>query len=324
MKNRVLAILTALALVVTCIVPVAAPAYAANSAPAQASTVKVNSVISSEPGAIVNWSCSGNNNGFEIQAAKDNNFTDGVQSWTTGKNATTYKIQNKWLENNRYYYVRVKAIGENAWSNAVRSERPLQTTTSDLTDRNVGSKIVYENSVLYNGELKINGQRYYFENGRHVAERKLMWDGVKNAKSKTKYLVITHCKYNWTYVYTGRQGNWRIYKRFRCTTGADRTPTPKVNRYKPGGNKFKFGGYNATRKRKPYTCWFASRFQGSCFYHSVLYWRNSRTHVMSPKLGVSKSHGCIRLDIDDAWWMYKNIKKGTRIITFSNKIPRAK
>jgi lipoprotein-anchoring transpeptidase ErfK/SrfK len=45
---------------------------------------------------------------------------------------------------------------------------------------------------------------------------------------------------------------------------------------------------------------------------------------MSPKLGVSKSHGCIRLDIDDAWWMYKNIKKGTRIITFSNKIPKAK
>ncbi len=322
--------MTAFALIVTGFAP-AATAFAVTIDP-EIDVPTVKTFKASEPGAQVSWSAVDCDR-YIIQVATDKEFTNNAQAWGVASDKTSYKIKGKKLINNKQYYVRMRVQDGSEYSqwSDVKGPIKLVTTTTGLKDSNVDKyrvgkkKIYYKNSIPYTGKVWADDDSYYFEKGKFVALNQLMWKGAKNAKSKTKYLVMTDCKHNWTYIYTGKKGKWKIYKRFRCTTGADATPTPKVNKYKPGGNKLVFGGFNDTRGRKPYRCWYASRFQGSCFYHSVLYWKDDRPRrIMSGALGVSRSHGCIRVSLKNAIWMYRHIGKGTRIITFSKKIPKAK
>lgn len=65
-----------------------------------------------------------------------------------------------------------------------------------------------------------------------------------------------------------------------------------------------------------FTCWYYTQFYGNYLFHSVLYNRGSMTHIQDGTLGKQVSHGCVRLDINNAKWLYDNIPNGTKVVIY--------
>ena len=130
----------------------------------------------------------------------------------------------------------------------------------------------------------------------------------KNLSSPTKYLVWTNISTQRTYVFTGSKNSWSLQKHFVCSTGRDRTPTPK-------------GTYSLTCKvpsfgqNKGYCCKYAVGFIGSSYlYHSIIYDKTG-SYLLENKgvLGRKASEGCIRFSTENAKWFYENMPLGTTV-----------
>ena len=65
---------------------------------------------------------------------------------------------------------------------------------------------------------------------------------------------------------------------------------------------------------------YCTRITGKILFHSVWYYKNqdyaSQSYVQYRKLGTVASHGCIRLTVADAKWIYDNCDKGTTVVIF--------
>lgn len=66
---------------------------------------------------------------------------------------------------------------------------------------------------------------------------------------------------------------------------------------------------------------YSTRIYGGVLFHSVFYWTNGDKSSMSTSaynlLGTLQSHGCIRLLVKDAKWIYDNCALGTKVIIFN-------
>jgi lipoprotein-anchoring transpeptidase ErfK/SrfK len=65
-----------------------------------------------------------------------------------------------------------------------------------------------------------------------------------------------------------------------------------------------------------YTCWYATQISGNYLFHSVLYYPGSKSRIKDGRLGMGVSHGCVRLAIENAKWIYDTIPRGTRIVIY--------
>ena len=164
--------------------------------------------------------------------------------------------------------------------------------------------------------------RYYqLENGKWVEKGTsyAMWNAVRNAKSKTKYLIAMDVKRNNVVVYIGKKGNWRVYKHFVVATGKTGKGKTTTGTFKIFKRKVKFHTRaESSKKGLKYTCWYATRWNGAKFFHSVLYQYNSKKRIHDGDVGIDKSHGCVRMKLGDAKWIYKNCKNGTTVISQKN------
>ena len=124
--------------------------------------------------------------------------------------------------------------------------------------------------------------------------------------SNTNYLIMVDRTAHKVYIFQGRQGNWTTLKSFACTDG---TATPNGT-FQIGIHNYHFG------EEKGYTCWYASQISGEILFHSVLYAKNSMSTIIDGRLGITASHGCIRLDINDAKYIYENIPSGTKVVIY--------
>ena len=86
------------------------------------------------------------------------------------------------------------------------------------------------------------------------------------------------------------------------------TPTVK--------GEFKIYGRGKSFGSKTYTCWYYTQFYGNYLFHSVLYNHGSMSKIQDGTLGRPVSHGCIRLDINNAKWLYDNIPNGTKVVIY--------
>jgi len=130
----------------------------------------------------------------------------------------------------------------------------------------------------------------------------------KNMSSPTSYLVWTNIQKQRTYIFTGSQNNWQLQKCFICSTGKDRTPTPK-------------GTFSLTYKvpsfgqAKGYCCKNAFGFIGTSYlYHSIIFDKTG-THLLEGYgvLGKKASQGCIRFSPEHAKWFYDNLISKTTV-----------
>ena len=96
-------------------------------------------------------------------------------------------------------------------------------------------------------------------------------------------------------------------KKWVCTTGAKSTQTVKGTFTVQGKGKSFGSGY---------TCWYYTQFYGNYLFHSVLYKQGSMSVITDGRLGINASHGCVRLNINNAKWIYDNIPRGTKVVVY--------
>ena len=121
--------------------------------------------------------------------------------------------------------------------------------------------------------------------------------------SSTGYLITVDTTNNRLVVFEDSNSGWIPLYNWDCCTGAWDTPTPHGDHY-VSGRGYSFGA--------GYTCYYYTVFNGPYYFHSVLYYENS-DEIMESGLGKNWSHGCVRLDIDNAYWIWTNIADGTHV-----------
>ena len=102
--------------------------------------------------------------------------------------------------------------------------------------------------------------------------------------------------------YTG--GPWKMVRTTRVSSGARGSWTyareSTITSHK----------YNDPR----YNCFYWSSIGGGSFFHSVLYAsRSYPNRITDGRLGMYISHGCIRMPLADAKWIYDNCAPGTAV-----------
>ena len=109
-------------------------------------------------------------------------------------------------------------------------------------------------------------------------------------------------------------GMYELKHTFICSTGADNS-TPR-------------GVYRSTTRPQDrwhyfveYYCWaqYSYVITGNILFHSVLFYSNSDdaiNNVSVGRLGSPASHGCVRLQVEDAKWIFENCEKGTTVIIY--------
>lgn len=128
----------------------------------------------------------------------------------------------------------------------------------------------------------------------------------KGFSSKTKNFIWVNTTKNEVYVFEGKAGNWKLIRTMACTDGKASTPTIKGNFAISGRGPWLISPSNSNVRAK-----YKVRITGGYYFHSILV--NASGHIIDSRLGQSLSHGCVRLSIDNAKWMYYNIKDGTGV-----------
>lgn len=125
-----------------------------------------------------------------------------------------------------------------------------------------------------------------------------------------KYRVEINVSRQKVYVYEWYYGAYsKLVKTMTCTTGAVDTPTP-LGSYRMGGPCGRWYYF------KKFDCWaqYASRIVGGILFHSVLYSEKDESTLRRGSvyaLGTRGSHGCVRLAVEDAKWLYNNVSAGS-------------
>ena len=132
-------------------------------------------------------------------------------------------------------------------------------------------------------------------------------DRANGSSSSTGYLVVVDKSNTRVIVMTGGNGNWRPARNMACSVGAYNTPTVEGT-FTVGSRGYSFGS--------GYTCYYWTQFYADYLFHSVLYNEGTRT-IQDGRLGYHISHGCVRMDIGDAYWIYDTIPSGTRVLVYS-------
>ena len=105
-----------------------------------------------------------------------------------------------------------------------------------------------------------------------------------------------------------------LVRTMKCSTGKDATPTPKGTFQATTGPGARWHYF------KKYNCWaqYAYYIEGDILFHSVLYNQKDGPVTQSSvnNLGRKASHGCVRLSVEDAKWLYQNCPAKTKVIVY--------
>ena len=137
-----------------------------------------------------------------------------------------------------------------------------------------------------------------------------------DAATDNRYLIKVNKQQNCVTIYEkDTDGNYTVpVKAMICSTGSD---TP-------------LGTYNTMAKYR----WkillddvwgqYSTRIVGGILFHSVWYYKPDPSTLSATqynKLGTTCSHGCVRLTVEDAKWIYDNCPIGTTVIVYNDKDP---
>lgn len=141
---------------------------------------------------------------------------------------------------------------------------------------------------------------------RVPTEQALMQSRASLYSSSTQYLILVNRSTHKVGIFSGWQGNWRCVNYWDCSDGAPSTPTVEGT-FTVGIRGYYFDS-GASR------CYWYTQFKGNYLFHSVLYNKNGT--LRDGRLGMPLSHGCVRLDINNAKWIYDNIPAGTTVVVY--------
>ena len=165
--------------------------------------------------------------------------------------------------------------------------------------------------VARNTNVVVGGGFYHADNDGILTEIDVggdyaMWAKAQGYTSDTNYLILINCSDHLVGVYYGGFMNWSNICMYSCGNGKDSTPTVKGS-FTVGAKGYSFGS--------GYTCYYYTQFCGDYLLHSILYYENT-WNVMDGRLGMGVSHGCVRLAPENAKWIYDNVPRGSRVISY--------
>ncbi len=126
--------------------------------------------------------------------------------------------------------------------------------------------------------------------------------------SSTGWLIAVDLSNTQLVILNGSAGNWTVTDTWRISCGADGSPTITGDYY-VGSKGYSFGDSD-------HTCYYYTQIMGDYLFHSVLYYPGTMT-VKDGRLGYHISMGCVRMDINNAKWIYDNIPGGTHIFIYN-------
>ena len=234
------------------------------------------------------WSDAGTTNG----ASTGTNGMEAVKIRLTGNLAKYYDI---------YYRAHVQGYGWLGWA-----KNGQAAGTSKIGYRMEGLQI---RLVSKDAAAPGKNANYYTEKKKTatIAVKDQMHLKALAYASNTRYLILVDTTANRVGIYSGSVGKWNEVKKWVCTTGAKSTPTVKGTFTVQGKGKSFGSGY---------TCWYYTQFYGNYLFHSVLYKQGSMSVITDGRLGINASHGCVRLNINNAKWIYDNIPRGTKVVVY--------
>ena len=166
---------------------------------------------------------------------------------------------------------------------------------------------LYGSGAMATGWVYVGGAYYYLNSsGAWDPNADPMYRKAQGYSSNTNWLILCDTTRNQVCIYWGSKGNWKLQKNWTCTTGAWIAPTV-LGQFTVGAKGYVFGS--------GFSCYYYTQFCGNYLFHSVTYYQNT-FNIMDGRLGMNLSHGCVRLQIDNAKWIYDNIPSGTKVVTF--------
>jgi len=126
------------------------------------------------------------------------------------------------------------------------------------------------------------------------------------------YKIIVDLYWKVVMVYTrDSNGEYTLPVRYMlCSPGASKSPT-RTGTFKMKGTRVRFARFKGLTVSAQY--W--SLIVSATYFHSILYNSNNAQDYTSSynNLGSAVSHGCIRLTVPDARWIYYNAAPGTEV-----------
>lgn len=127
-----------------------------------------------------------------------------------------------------------------------------------------------------------------------------------------KYWLKVNEQRNVVTAYKKVDGKWKPVRAMLCSTGIGGT-TPKGTFYTQG--KWRWGALMNDVYGQ-----YCTHITGDILFHSVYYKecykKNTQVTSQFNLLGSAASHGCIRLSVMDAKWIYNNCKVGTKVTVY--------
>ncbi|MBM6948825.1 L,D-transpeptidase family protein [Mordavella massiliensis] len=148
---------------------------------------------------------------------------------------------------------------------------------------------------------------YYTEQKFNMGPDAGMYARANLYSSVTPYIVMVDRANRKVGVYQGRQGLWQNVQYWSCTVGTPYTPTVS-GVFRVGSRGYSFDSGNVR-------CFWWTQFYGDYLFHSTTYYHNGA--VADSRLGLALSHGCVRLNINNAKWIYDTIPSGTTVVVYN-------
>ena len=187
-----------------------------------------------------------------------------------------------------------------------------------------------ESGHMLTGWQEIDGKNYYFHSSGHMLRstwidgRYVGSDGAEVDRDipsgSRPYYVDVNTQTNSITVYQrDENGFYSIpYKAMVCSSGLDDL-TPK-GEFRPTGNRWYWLGMIDDTYAQ-----YVTQFKGNFLFHSVPYEVRGDRGSLCPgefdKLGEDASHGCIRLQVKDAKWIFDHMDDIDRFHIFDSPDP---
>lgn len=236
---------------------------------------------------------------------KDGNYWYYMNKWgamTTG----WQQVNGKW------YYMNQWGAMVTGWLNIGNDRFYLKSDGTRVANQwyTIGGKKYYfdeRGRLVRNGWTYINGYKFYLDANGSVKQDVTSLIG----KQSSYYLTVDRSScVVMVYAWDSQKNGWYIpVKAMTCSVGLSATPTP-------------VGTFQTSAKYRWHTLMgpsygqYCTRIVGGILFHSVAGNKMSSHNLFYGDfnlLGQPASHGCVRLCVRDAKWVYDNCPSGTTV-----------
>ncbi len=150
--------------------------------------------------------------------------------------------------------------------------------------------------------------------------QKKAYNKVLKNYSKTNYAIMIDLKNHRLMVFSrqNKSAAWTLKYDWACSCGKKSTPTPVMNVLSTGYKRKSSPSVTTSGLEHNSSFYYMTYISKGKYIHTPTYQKGSHTKYKDKRLGKSISLGCVRVADNNAIWVYKNIKKGTRIMTYNN------